>query len=83
MVPAIQVCGEDTLKKWNEMISKGGGSCVIDVSPYLEVFTSSVLAQLMFSSAYTEQLKQTFLVLSELALLGKIATNIFTLPGEK
>ncbi|KAI3469670.1 hypothetical protein Pfo_026333 [Paulownia fortunei] len=83
MVPAIQVCGQNTVNEWKEMTSKDEGSCVVDVYPYLEVFTSSVLAQLMFSSTYTEQLKRTFLKLSELALMGKLATNPFTLPGEK
>ncbi|KAI3469661.1 hypothetical protein Pfo_026324 [Paulownia fortunei] len=83
MVPTIQLCCEDTLKEWKEMTSKGGGSCVIDVFPYLEVYTSSVLAQLMFSSTYTEEIKRTFFQLSELENLGKLATNIFTLPGEK
>lgn len=81
MVPAFQVCCQDTLNTWKEITSKNGGSCVIDVSSHLEVFTSSVLAQLMFSSPYTEQLQRTFFKLSELALLGKIATSVFTLPG--
>ncbi|KAK6138710.1 hypothetical protein DH2020_027547 [Rehmannia glutinosa] len=75
MVPAIQVCSQNTLNEWKEMASKGGGSCCFDVYPYLEVFTSSVLARLMFDSTYTEQLKQTFLQLSELAFMGKLATN--------
>ncbi|KAK6161468.1 hypothetical protein DH2020_004849 [Rehmannia glutinosa] len=83
MVPAIQVCSQNTLNEWKEMASKGGGSCCFDVYPYLEVFTSSVLARLMFDSTYTEQLKQTFLQLSELAFMGKLATNPLTLPGEK
>ncbi|KAK6161478.1 hypothetical protein DH2020_004859 [Rehmannia glutinosa] len=83
MVPAIQGCSQNTLNEWKEMASKGGGSCCFDVYPYLEVFTSSVLARLMFDSTYTEQLKQTFLQLSELAFMGKLATNPLTLPGEK
>ncbi|KAI3469669.1 hypothetical protein Pfo_026332 [Paulownia fortunei] len=83
MLPTIQMCCQDTLNEWKEMTSKGGRSSVIDVLPCLEVFTSSVLAQLMFSSTYTEQLKKTFFQLSELGHLGKLATNTFTLPGEK
>ncbi|KAI3469663.1 hypothetical protein Pfo_026326 [Paulownia fortunei] len=83
MVPKIQVCCQNTLNEWNEMTSKDGGSCVIDLLPYLKVFTSTVLTQLMFSSTYTEQLKKTFFQLSELGQLGKQVTNIFTLPGEK
>ncbi|KAK6117816.1 hypothetical protein DH2020_048443 [Rehmannia glutinosa] len=83
MVPTIQLCCQDILNEWKEMTSTRGGSCIIDVFPYLEVFTSSILAQLMFSSKYTQQIKTTFLQLSELESLGKLATNIFTLPGEK
>ncbi|KAK6138900.1 hypothetical protein DH2020_027361 [Rehmannia glutinosa] len=83
MVPAIQVCSQNTLNEWKEMAAKGGGFCCFDVYPYLEVFTSSALARLMFDSTYTEQLKQTFLQLSELAFMGKLATNPLTLPGEK
>ncbi|KAI3469671.1 hypothetical protein Pfo_026334 [Paulownia fortunei] len=82
MVPAIQVCCENTLNQWKEITSNGGGSAVIDVYFHLEVFTSSLLAQLMFSSTYTDQLKETFFQLSELARLGKLATNIFAIPGE-
>ncbi|PIN03182.1 Cytochrome P450 CYP4/CYP19/CYP26 subfamily [Handroanthus impetiginosus] len=83
MVPAIKVCCENTIEAWREKTSKGGGSSVVDAYPYLEVFTGSVLAQLMFSSAYTEQIKTTFLQLSELALLGRLSTHIFPIPGER
>ncbi|KAK6122574.1 hypothetical protein DH2020_043683 [Rehmannia glutinosa] len=83
MLPAIKVCCEDMLREWKEMTSKGGGKSVIDVLPYLEVYTSSVLAQLMFSSTYTPHIKQTFYKLSELEKLGKLATDTFALPGQK
>lgn len=83
MVPAIQLCGEDALNKWKEMASKEGGSFVIDVFPHLEIFTSAVLAQLMFSSTYTEEIKRTFLQLGELAILARLPSKILTIPGEK
>ncbi|GFP86069.1 secologanin synthase [Phtheirospermum japonicum] len=83
MVPPIQICTENTLNKWREMTSKEGGSCVVDVFPHLEILTSEVLAQLMFSFKYTEDIKRTFLELSELANLAKLPSKILTLPGEK
>ncbi|PIN05054.1 Cytochrome P450 CYP4/CYP19/CYP26 subfamily [Handroanthus impetiginosus] len=83
MVPAIQLCCEDTLNGWKEMVTKEGGSCVIDVFPHLEIFTGAVLAQLMFSSTYTEDLKKTFLQLAELAVLARLPSKIFTMPGEQ
>ncbi|KAL8485073.1 hypothetical protein ACS0TY_027391 [Phlomoides rotata] len=83
MVPVIQVCGEHIIEQWKEMTLKYGGCCEIDVTYYMEVFTSSVIAKLMFNSAYTEQIKQTFFQLSELSNLGKLALYSFALPGEK
>ncbi|KAI3469672.1 hypothetical protein Pfo_026335 [Paulownia fortunei] len=83
MVPAIQLCCENTLNEWKEMISKEGGSCMVDVFPHLEIFTGAVLAQLMFSSTYTEKIKRTFLQLAELAILARLPSKIFTIPGEK
>ncbi|KAL3626353.1 hypothetical protein CASFOL_029902 [Castilleja foliolosa] len=83
MVPAIQICTEETLNKWREMTSKEGGSCVVDVFHHFEVLTSEVLSQLMFSSKYTDDIKQTFFELSELANLAKLPSKTLTLPGEK
>ncbi|KAL0388500.1 UNVERIFIED_CONTAM: Secologanin synthase [Sesamum radiatum] len=83
LVPAFQLCSADVLKKWNERISKEGGSSVIDVFPDLEIFTGAILAQLMFSSTYTEQIKQTFLQLGELGSLARIHSKLFSIPGEK
>ncbi|GFP79307.1 secologanin synthase [Phtheirospermum japonicum] len=83
MVPAIQMCTEDTLKKFRELTSEEGGSCVVDVFPHLENFTSEVLAQLMFSSKYTDDIKRTFLELVELSNLAKLPSKILTIPGEK
>ncbi|GFP86067.1 secologanin synthase [Phtheirospermum japonicum] len=65
------------------MTAKGWGTYVIDVMHHLEIYTSSVLAQLMFGSMYTDKIKQTFFQLSELESLGKLATDVFTLPGQK
>lgn len=84
MVPVIQSCCDNVINTWKETFAKDGKLFhEIDVFPYLEIFTSSVLAQLMFSSTYTEDIKRTFLKLSELEALGKLATDIFTLPGQK
>ncbi|KAI3469666.1 hypothetical protein Pfo_026329 [Paulownia fortunei] len=83
MVPAIQLCGENTLNEWKKMILKKGGSCVIDVFPEFEIFTSAILAQLMFSSTYTDEIKRAFHQLGELANLAKLPSKIFTMPGEK
>ncbi|KAL0414424.1 UNVERIFIED_CONTAM: Secologanin synthase [Sesamum radiatum] len=83
LVPAFQLCSADVLKKWNDRISKDGGSSVIDVFPDLEIFTGAILSQLMFSSIYTEQIKQTFLQLAELGTLARIHSKLFSLPGEK
>ncbi|KAI3469668.1 hypothetical protein Pfo_026331 [Paulownia fortunei] len=80
MVPAIELCAKDTLNEWKEMASKKGGSFVTDVFPHLEIFTSAILAQLMFSSTYTEEIKRTFLQLGELAILARLASKIFTIP---
>ncbi|KAI3469662.1 hypothetical protein Pfo_026325 [Paulownia fortunei] len=49
MVPAIQLCGDETLNEWKEMASQKGGSCVLDVFSHLEIFTSAIMAQLMFT----------------------------------
>lgn len=83
MVPKMQRCGQRIIEEWKEMTSKNGGSCEIDVTTYMGVYTSSVLAQLIFSTTYTEQIKQSFFQLSELANLGKLAHYGFPLPGEK
>lgn len=83
MVPAIQLCCEDALNKWKVMAMKEGGSFVVDVFAELEIFTSAVMAQLMFSSTYTEEIKQTFLQLAELAILASLPSKVLTIPGEK
>lgn len=84
MVPAMKSCSENILREWKEMISGSGKSyCDFDVYPYMEVFTSSVLARLMFNSTYTDEIKRTFLKLSELEKLGKLAVNTFSVPGQK
>nr|AZB52812.1 secologanin synthase 2 [Centranthera grandiflora] len=83
MVPAVQVCAENILSEWEKMTSAGGGSCVIDIIHHLEIYTSSVLAQLMFGSTYTEKIKQTFFKLLELESLGKLSTDLLTLPGQE
>lgn len=85
MVPTIQMCCEDTINEWKAMMcgKEGESSCVVDVFPQLEIFTSAVLAQLMFSSSYTQQIKHTFLLLGELGDLAKLPSKILTIPGEK
>ncbi|KAL3649041.1 hypothetical protein CASFOL_005444 [Castilleja foliolosa] len=81
-LPAVQVCCENILSEWKEM-TKSGGNYVIDVIHHLEIYTSSVLAQVMFGSTYTDKIKQVFFQLLELESLGKLATDVFTLPGQK
>lgn len=82
-MPAFQLCSADILSKWKEMVSKEGGSGVVDVFPELEIFTGAILAQLMFSSTYTEEIKQTFLQLAELGNLARVHSKLFSIPGEK
>lgn len=83
MVPAIQMCCVEVIKKWKDLGTEKDGSCVVDMYHELEIFTSSVIAQLMFSSTYTDHIKKTFLILGELAVLAKLPTRILTIPGEQ
>nr|AZB52813.1 secologanin synthase 3 [Centranthera grandiflora] len=83
MMSAVQACCENILSEWEKMTSASGGSRVVDVMHHLEIYTSSVLAQLMFGSEYTDRIKQTFFKLLELESLGKLATDLLTLPGQK
>ncbi|GER43563.1 cytochrome P450 [Striga asiatica] len=83
LVPKVQVCCENILNEWQKITSAGGGSNVIDVKEHLDIYTSSVLAQLMFNSPYTSQVKETFFKLLELESLGRLAVDLLSLPGQK
>ncbi|EYU29826.1 hypothetical protein ABFS82_13G034300 [Erythranthe guttata] len=83
MMPAIQSCCEDKIKEWKRITTNENGSCEVDVFSDSRIVTSAIMAQLMFSSTYTEEIKNTFLQLGELGVLARLASKLLNIPGEE
>ncbi|XP_051125248.1 secologanin synthase-like [Andrographis paniculata] len=83
IVPRIQICGEETMKVLRASVAKGGGSAEVDICPHTAIVTSGVLARLMFNCPYTDEIKETFRRLDELAELASLHAKIWSFPGEK
>ncbi|KAL7105366.1 hypothetical protein ACP275_07G039900 [Erythranthe tilingii] len=83
MMPAIKTCCDDILNKWKEIAANGGGSCEVDVFADMRIYTSAIMAQLMFTSTYTDEIKNTFMQLGELGVMAQLATKLLNIPGEE
>ncbi|KAL7144835.1 hypothetical protein ABFS83_07G038700 [Erythranthe nasuta] len=83
MMPAIKTCCDDILNKWKDIAANGGGSCEVDVFADMRIYTSAIMAQLMFTSTYTDEIKNTFMQLGELGVMAQLATKLLNIPGEE
>ncbi|KAL7144837.1 hypothetical protein ABFS83_07G038900 [Erythranthe nasuta] len=84
MIPSFKMCCEDIMNKWKEIAStKLGGSFEVDMFAETRIYTSAVMARLMFSSTYTEEIKETFLQLGELGVIAELASKLLNIPGEE
>ncbi|KAL8048056.1 hypothetical protein ABFX02_07G039000 [Erythranthe guttata] len=49
----------------------------------MRIYTSAIMAQLMFTSTYTDEIKNTFMQLGELGVMAQLATKLLNIPGEE
>lgn len=81
MVPSFYLSCDDMLRKWDEIVArKEGGSCEVDVWPYLQTLTSDVISRTAFGSSYLEG-RKIFELQKELAQQVMVATRSVSIPG--
>ncbi|KAK9048853.1 hypothetical protein SSX86_032180 [Deinandra increscens subsp. villosa] len=81
MVPAFYVSCSEMIGKWEEILSQEG-SCEVDVSPYLRIFSSDVISRTAFGSSFEEG-RTIFELQRELVELVVKAINSVYIPGSR
>ncbi|KAI9083545.1 hypothetical protein K1719_034487 [Acacia pycnantha] len=80
MLPTFYESINDMVDKWEKMLSSHGGSCEIDVWPFLQDVTCDVISRTAFGSSYEEG-KRIFELLKEQAeLVVKVFFKLY-IPG--
>ncbi|KAK4405801.1 7-deoxyloganic acid hydroxylase [Sesamum angolense] len=82
LVSRMQIQGQETMDEWSSMMPKDGSPLVVDVYPYLKIYTGCVVSHTLFSTTPTPLVKRTFTIISELTHISNQAQP-FTFPGEK
>ena len=78
MLPAFQLSCSDMVTKWKKL--SVGGSCELDVWPYLENLTGDVISRTAFGSSYEEG-RRIFQLQKELTHLASQVTMSVYIPG--
>lgn len=80
MVPAFHSSCVEIISKWEELAISKGGSCELDVWPYLQNFSADVISRTAFGSSYEEG-KKIFQLQREQAQLVMKAIESVKIPG--
>ncbi|KAK4285813.1 hypothetical protein QN277_002460 [Acacia crassicarpa] len=80
MLPTFYECVNDMVDKWEKMLSTHGGSCEIDVWPFLQNVTCDVISHTAFGSSYEEGKRIFELQKGQLQLIFKLLSKLY-IPG--
>nr|WMD26768.1 7-deoxyloganic acid hydroxylase CYP72A728v2 [Camptotheca acuminata] len=82
MLPAFHSSCMEIMKKWEKIVSTGGGSCEVDVWPDLEHLAGDVISRTLFGSSYEEG-KNILHLMKELADLTIQTIQLVYIPGRR
>ncbi|GER43567.1 cytochrome P450, partial [Striga asiatica] len=82
MVPAMQCCTENIVNQWKNKIGDDG-TCVVDVLPYLEDYSGTMVSQSLFHATFNDEMRRNFHYLRDLTIMTDTASKPLNFPGSE